>query len=136
MLLLALLAISFGQDGDAAAQRCIDAARTQPEMNVCATQEWQRADRALNDAYREAVRRIRADDSFMLTSDGRPAGDILLRDLQRDWTRQRESQCQLESYSARGGSLEPFIFERCRAAVTRQRTQWLEDLLPDQPGIE
>jgi uncharacterized protein YecT (DUF1311 family) len=130
MILLLSLALMAAPGDDPAAELCLDSVHTQLEMNECADAEWRRADAALNAEYRAALARIGADDNQMSTDDGRPAGDVLLRDVQRAWVTQREQMCQLQSYGVRGGSAEGFAFNRCRADVTRERTAWLRQLAP------
>jgi uncharacterized protein YecT (DUF1311 family) len=128
MILLLALTLAAAPGGDPAADRCLDDAHTQPEMNACADAEWRRADAALNAAYRDAMARVRADENYMFTGDGRPAGDVLLRDAQRAWIAQRDQMCQLQSYDVRGGSAEPSVYDHCRAEATRERTAWLAQL--------
>ena len=136
MLLFAALLLSVPPETDAVSQRCLDEARSQAEMNRCVHEEWVRADSALNSAYKALMARIRADEAFMLTEDGRPRGDVLLRDIQRTWIIQRERLCQLQSYAVRGGSLESLMFNSCRAQFTRERTVWLESIIPPADRVD
>lgn|GEM_PF-3787307 len=136
MLIFAALLLSLTPESDAVAVRCLDGSHSQAEMDRCVNEEWERADSALNSAYQALVARIRADEAFMLTTDGRPSGDILLRDIQSAWINQREMLCQLQSYAVRGGSLEPLIFNSCRAQFTRERTVWLENINPPAGHVD
>ena len=128
MILFLAVALAAAPAPDPAADHCIDEARSQPEINACSEEEWRRADAALNVAYREAMARVRANDGYMFTGDGSPAGDVLLRDAQRGWVTQRDQMCQLQVYDMRGGSAQPGAYDHCRAEATRERTAWLEQL--------
>jgi uncharacterized protein YecT (DUF1311 family) len=44
----------------------------------------------------------------------------------------RDAQCQGESYEARGGSMQPMLYQGCRATLTRARTAELRG--PECPG--
>lgn len=136
MIVLVLIALLLGAppQTDALSQRCLDEAQSQGEMNRCVAAEWRRADSALNSAYRALMARIRADEGFMATKDGRARGDVLLRDVQRAWIIQRDKLCQLQAYAVRGGSLEPLMLDSCRAQFTRERTAWLESINPPEDG--
>jgi uncharacterized protein YecT (DUF1311 family) len=57
-----------------------------------------------------------------------------LREAQRAWVSFRDAQCRLESFEARGGSMQPMLDSGCRAAVTRARTAELRGPNPDCPG--
>ncbi len=136
MLLLAALLLSATPGTDAVAKQCLDRASSQAETNHCVREEWKRADGALNLAYKALMVRIRADASFMRTDDGRPRGDVLLRDIQSAWIIQRETLCRLQSYVFRGGSLEGLMFDSCRAQFTRERTVWLENIMPPVDQVD
>ena len=114
---------------------CLDKAKTQSEMNLCARQEWQRADAALNAEYKAVIARMKRDTNFASTEDGRPNGETLLRESQRAWLTMRDSLCTLESYHVRGGSLEIMNYERCLAEITYERTEWLKRIAAP-PGEE
>lgn len=126
-MLLALFAAALaGPYDDPVAQACVDRAHTQSQSNLCAAQEFARADKVLNAEYAALGVRMKADESFGKVGDGRPDGATLLRDSQRAWLKLRDDFCTLDAYHARGGSLELFIYERCRAEMTRERTAWLK----------
>ncbi len=87
----------------------------QQGMNFCAAQAFDRADRALNVAWK-AVRKN--------TGSTTDKPDLLLRS-QRAWIEYRDRQCEAEGSKFYGGSLQPFIIATCRTRLTQQRTQEL-----------
>lgn len=103
--------------------------QAQVEMNACAALDFERADAELNAAYRGAIADARANDrgpdSGRPEWDDRPGEEATLREAQRGWLAFRDAHCRLEGYSERGGSLEPLVYESCRAGLTRGRTAQL-----------
>ncbi|MEO0635249.1 MAG: lysozyme inhibitor LprI family protein [Pseudomonadota bacterium] len=87
----------------------------QQGMNYCAAKEFERADAALNAAWK--LLRPTATKA----SDG---SDPMLQ-AQRAWIRYRDGQCDAEGLHFEGGSLEPFIVAQCRTRMTQARTQEL-----------
>jgi uncharacterized protein YecT (DUF1311 family) len=95
-------------------------------MNVCAAEDFARADAELNAAYRRAIAWARDDDrEERVAGDDRPGDEATLREAQRAWLAFRDAHCRLEGYGERGGSMEPMVFEMCRARLTRDRTAQL-----------
>lgn len=100
--------------------------QAQQEMNYCAAQDFQHADTALNAAYRTAMEAARQADREFGTNPGGsndgPGEEATLREAQRAWVTFRDAQCRGESFEARGGSMQPMLYEGCRATLTRART--------------
>lgn len=119
-LALALLAAQQSADQ----QWNCDDPQAQMEMNACAALDFERADAELNAAYRAAIAHARAE-SYRVAGDERPGDEATLREAQRAWVAFRDAQCRLEGYEARGGSMEPMLFEGCRARLTRERIRQL-----------
>ncbi|HEV7658742.1 MAG TPA: lysozyme inhibitor LprI family protein [Allosphingosinicella sp.] len=115
-LALALLAAQAPQ------WNCADP-QTQSEMNACARIDFERADAELNTEYRAAHAHARASDreESRIEGDDRPGDEATLREAQRAWVAFRDAHCRLEGYEARGGTMEPMVYESCRAEVTRAR---------------
>jgi uncharacterized protein YecT (DUF1311 family) len=116
-----------------------DNPQAQQEMNYCAAQDAERADAELNAAYRAEIEHAReADREYARLTEGRSDGDpteeATLREAQRAWVTFRTAHCRLESYEARGGSMQPMIDGGCRATLTRARTAELRGPDPDCPG--
>lgn len=127
-LLTALLAT---QSAGEAEWNCADP-RAQNEMNACAAIDFESADAALNDAWRELIAGAReADREIDRRYDRRPTSEARLREAQRAWLVFRDSHCSYESYESRGGSMEPMLYQGCRAALTRARIRQLTG-----PGTE
>ncbi|RID90630.1 DUF1311 domain-containing protein [Gemmobacter lutimaris] len=114
---LALLALSL----PAAAQE-VDCANPtfQMEMTYCAEQDWNRADVALNAAYKEARALLQRMDAE-LPADQRGAAEYLKK-AQRAWIEFRDAACAAEGYLMHGGSAEPMLVYSCLARLTDQRT--------------
>ncbi len=105
----------------------------QQEMNYCAGQEFERADRALNTQWAKTSAVLkerdeqRAAGAFPL-SDDRPGNFETLLEAQRAWLAFRDAHCRNEGYYARGGSMEPLLVLTCKTALTEARTEQLEAL--------
>ena len=126
--LLLALALQGGLDARAREFHCGDP-RNQMEMNVCAGIDFERADLELNAVWREAMAAARARDSEIdRRYDDRPAAADTLREAQRAWILFRDAHCRADAYAgARGGSMEPMLYQGCRAALTRERIRQLRD---------
>lgn len=101
--------------------------QVQQEMNYCAGIDFQRADAELNAAWGEALAAARAADAeFDREYDRRPGYEEVLREAQTAWAAFRDAHCTWQGYQeARGGSMEPLVYEGCRAALTRARIREL-----------
>lgn len=108
--------------GPAAAQEvdCM-AAMDQATMNLCAEQEWQDADLALNEAYASAMDILKGWDGD-LPEDQQGAAKAL-KTAQRAWITFRDAACEAEAYAMQGGSAQPLLVFGCRARLTRARTE-------------
>jgi uncharacterized protein YecT (DUF1311 family) len=109
--------------------------QVQQEMNWCAGQDFQAADKALNAQWRLTREAMKARDvEWNATGrDNRPGWFATLLESQRGWLRYRDGHCALAGYKARGGSLEPLLVLTCKAQATRVRTEKLEELA-QSPG--
>jgi len=102
--------------------------QTQVEMNACAQLDFERADAELNAEYRRAIAHARASDRAeraLREGDNRAGVEATLREAQRAWVAFRDAHCRLQGYEARGGSMEPMLYDGCLAALTRARTAQL-----------
>lgn len=86
-------------------------------MRACMAGEYRRLDKALNIAYRGALRRSPDD-----------AARSRLRDAQRAWLKDRETICrtEVERSGMAGGTGGMLIEDSCRLRVLAERTRWLE----------
>lgn len=86
----------------------------QAEMNVCAFEDFERADAALNAEYKLAVDAAK----------GMGVYDQL-RAAQRAWLPFRDAACAAEAAPFQGGTLQPLILYSCLATLTEERTRHL-----------
>ena len=115
VLALAVLAAPAGA-------QTVDCTRAvaQMELNFCAEQEWQAADRQLNAAYGAAMAALKAVDRANAAA---PSEAERLKKAQRAWIAYRDLACESEGYAMRGGSAEPLLIYGCLARLTESRTQ-------------
>ncbi len=111
-----------------------DDADTLPQqgMNFCAHEDWQVADKALNDAWPSI--RAWAKETDEQTREWRPELAIAEENLlkaQRAWINYRDGHCETEAMKYAGGSLAPLILFSCKASMTRKRTEELLLLLKE-----
>lgn len=101
----------------------------QSEMNICAFNDFLEADRALNAQWKSAAAMMKQRDKNSARHNDERLGyfDALL-ESQRNWLKFRDSQCQVEGYYVRGGSMEPMVVSGCRTRLTTERTKQLANL--------
>jgi uncharacterized protein YecT (DUF1311 family) len=109
----------------------------QQEMNWCAARDYEEADEALNEEWKEVAAAMKARDAARekmdLPPDERPGYFASLLEAQRAWLRFRDAHCRLKGYEARGGSLEPLLVSTCKTALTKERTEQLRILAERSP---
>jgi len=122
-LSLALLAAQPAPEPD---WNCDDPT-AQVEMNACAVIDFERADAELNRIWPGLIAGARAADAELdRAHDRRPGFEQVLREAQRAWIAFRDAHCSWDAYGgARGGSMEPMLYEGCRATLTRERLRQL-----------
>ena len=91
--------------------------QTTLEMRVCAGQSYEKADRKLNQVYRQLKPRL-----------GNSQQNRLIN-AQRAWIQFRDKSCKFEGDFAEGGTLQPVLEMNCLADVTEQRVKDLERYL-------
>ena len=129
--MIAALAAALALAGAQGEARNCDDPRTQAEMNLCASTEFERADDELNALWPRVIDEVRrADIELGPVGDGRVSGETKLREAQRAWITFRDAHCTMVGYEARGGSLEPMLYNGCRARVTRERIEQLRRAVP------
>jgi uncharacterized protein YecT (DUF1311 family) len=126
MMLAAALAFSASLQTPYQDRHCDDP-QSQNDMNACAAIAFEQADTELNAAWRSAVEGAStADRELDRRYDRRPTNLAKLREAQRAWLVFRDAHCAIQGYDeARGGSMEPMVYEGCRAQLTRERTRQL-----------
>ena len=91
--------------------------QTTLDMNVCSSQEFQAADRRLNQVYQQLQAKISSTQKQRLTA------------AQRTWIAFRDQNCDYAKGQFEGGSVAASTYGYCRARVTQERIKDLEGFL-------
>ncbi|WP_119184567.1 lysozyme inhibitor LprI family protein [Sphingomonas turrisvirgatae] len=83
-------------------------------MNVCQSEELERQDARLNQAYVMVMKRLS------------PRRKASLRRSERAWIAQRDRSCKAAADRYAGGTAAPLEFQGCQLRMTIERTLWLE----------
>jgi uncharacterized protein YecT (DUF1311 family) len=139
-MIASLIPLALGAAAQAAppdpAWNCNDP-QFQQEMNWCAGQDYEAADKALNAQWaltRAAMKARDAEWAELRSADKRAGWSVSLLEAQRGWLKYRDAHCALEGYEARGGTLEPLLVLTCKAELTRARTKALKELVMRPEG--
>lgn len=133
--LAVLLALTAGGVPPALAQEenpQIDCANAmaQVELNYCADQEFQKADKELNLIYKKALAAQQQVDKEAAEMNPAYVGAVkALKKAQRAWIDYRDGHCLGVGYEAVGGSMQPMLISGCMASLTLVRTKELNDLV-------
>ena len=127
-----LLALAAAQLPAENARNCDDP-QSQSEMNLCASSDFERADDELNALWPQVMEAVRRMDLQSGLDDGRPSGQGRLLAAQRAWISFRDAWCLVVGYQSRGGSMEPMLYNGCRARLTRERIEQLRNDIPLDP---
>lgn len=103
-----------------------DNQNTQLDMNICAAQDYDEADTALNAQYTETKNVLAAADEELSSGESSAAKALLT--AQRAWINYRDAHCEAVGFQARGGSMQPMLVSGCLAELTRARTEELSTL--------
>jgi uncharacterized protein YecT (DUF1311 family) len=103
-------------------------AQTQADMNQCAAEDYRKADAAMNAQWAETRAAMLAWDKASPPSGDNGAAKRLLAS-QRAWLAYRDAACDVEGYSAEGGSMQPLMISSCLAELTKRRTEELKSLV-------
>lgn len=123
MILAALLLVA-----QTAPEDCSDP-MTQTAMNLCAYREFEQADADLNAVWKDVAAEMKRLDAQTEHDDGRPGYFDQLLAAQRAWLAYRDAHCASEGYLTRGGSMEPLMVSGCKTALTKARTEELQELM-------
>ena len=102
----------------------------QSEMNACASNDFAKADKELNQAYQVLIKK-EADDSLFISK---------LRLAQKAWITFRDADlearfaCLEDNVRICWGSMYPMLFLYRKAELTRERTKHLQQILKDGRG--
>jgi len=104
--------------------------QAQQVMNFCAAREFEEADAALNEQWDITSTEMKAMDRELDRANDRQPGHFeTLLEGQRAWLKYRDAQCRMESFQARGGSMQPMMDSHCRTYMTELRIQQLRDMI-------
>jgi uncharacterized protein YecT (DUF1311 family) len=128
-----LLAVfSLGFAGYVAAEPAIACNRdgTQAELNACARDEFEQADKALNQTYQALLKKEAGDSLFVQK----------IRIAQKAWLAFRDAEldayfaCAEKNVQICSGSMYPMSYLYRKAELTRARTQQLKDIIEQGRG--
>jgi uncharacterized protein YecT (DUF1311 family) len=91
--------------------------QTTLDMNMCSSQEFEVADKKLNQLYKQLQAKISSRQKQRLTV------------AQRTWIKFRDENCDYAKGQFEGGSLAASTYGYCRARVTQERIKDLEGYL-------
>jgi len=86
--------------------------------------DYQKADKALNQAFRQIEHRM-ADDA---------SGKAQLVKAQKAWIAFRDAECSFQSSAVDGGSATPLVIASCKATLTADRVKQLDHYLNCEEG--
>jgi uncharacterized protein YecT (DUF1311 family) len=125
---------SHAQDRPVPPSDC-NKAITQTEMNLCAQNRAESADKRLNNTYQILQRRLAID-----LRQGNTAQINLAKtryqkliNAQNAWIKFRDTTCEYERSNFDGGSIAPMIYHDCVAKITDRRTADLQEYSKDSP---
>lgn len=95
---------------------------SQTDMDVCAGQQFDAADTALNETYARLMKSIS------------PAGQASLRSAQRAWLAYRDKQCAFNLLGRADASVYPMVMAMCRTGLTEQQNNELKAQLNCEEG--
>jgi uncharacterized protein YecT (DUF1311 family) len=101
------------------------------EMKMCAKQDWEKADAALNVAYGKALDDARQSYRSMKGSPGyerMPDNEAMLRNAQRTWIAFRDANCSYHYQVFYGGTNAGLAYLMCMAEMTKSRLKELRQL--------
>lgn len=105
-------------------------AETQADMNQCAYDDFDKADKQLNAVYKKALAsQVELDTQSAEIEPGYVGAVKALKKAQRAWIDYRDGHCEGVSYAAVGGSMQPMLEQGCRADLTKKRTKELRELM-------
>lgn len=92
-------------------------AQTQGEMNECAVADYKKADKELNSAYQQALKKTSGEQRNLLKS------------AQKKWIFYRDADCKFQTQNTIDGSVYQMNMGICLKNKTEQRTKELKDML-------
>ncbi len=100
---------------------------SQAELNMCAYNDFAKADKELNTLWPQ-VKKFAVDGDAALEGNDKGYVKALLAS-QRAWIAYRDGQCKLYGFQSRGGSMEPMLVSGCKAQMTEARIKELKSII-------
>jgi uncharacterized protein YecT (DUF1311 family) len=91
-----------------------DNAMNQNDMNICASQDFDRSDAKLNKVYKALVAKLEGKEIDQL------------KEAQRAWLTYRDAECRYTVRQNEGGSIYPTVWFGCLTQQTETRTKQLQ----------
>jgi len=132
VLCLALAIAMFADAALAQEDPPVDCANamTQADMNQCAYQDFEKADKELNVVYRQALKSQEELDRQSAEINPDYVGAVkALKKAQRAWIDYRDGHCDGVGYEAVGGTMQSMLISGCQATMTTARTKELRELI-------
>jgi uncharacterized protein YecT (DUF1311 family) len=105
-------------------------AMSQADMNQCAYQDFEKADKELNAVYKQALKSQEEVDKQSAEINPVYVGAVkALKKAQRAWIDYRDGHCDGVGYEAVGGSMQGMLISGCQATMTTARTKELRELI-------
>jgi len=114
-----LLSLIIGISSTYAIDYC-ENPKTQIDMNKCAVQKYNKADKQLNIVYKKLKK--------LLDKTGKQK----LKKAQLAWIKYRDAKAEFDADTMRGGSLAPLIYEESLRNTTLQRIETLKTEIKDR----
>jgi uncharacterized protein YecT (DUF1311 family) len=132
-MLLAPLPASAGTDIEASCYKdCESSTTSNPDYKACVARAADKADAALNQAYKDMLGAVRAAGKEMGQASDIQAGN--LKDAQKQWIAYRDASCTFEDSLAFGGTAIGGNYSSCLCALSYQRINDFERMKRDVLG--
>jgi uncharacterized protein YecT (DUF1311 family) len=122
-----------GTDIEAACYKdCGSSTNSNPDYKACLARGADKADAALNQAYKDMLGAVRAAGKDMGQAPDTQLGD--LKDAQKQWIGYRDANCTFEDSLAFGGTAIGGNYSSCLCALSYQRINDFERMKKDVLG--
>ena len=116
--------VALAQKKKPATDLCKDP-QTQYEMNVCSRLDYEKADAEMKKVFQQLLLELKGYKKNPRTK---------FEEAEAVWLKYRQGNCDSEAALYEGGSIRPTIYYSCLAAITRERTKRLKELLIEIKG--
>lgn len=107
---------------------CSNGGNSTVEMQYCAEQDYNKADKQLNAVYKQALK-TEADLDAQAASKAQAGAVASLKAAQRIWIQYRDAHCDTVGYEAQGGTILGQLLLTCKAGMTNDRIKALKGLI-------